>query len=143
MHDLFVGRKYDELLQCCSDILEKDPQNIEALKYKAYSYFFLHRYEEALWYYNEAIKLEPDNPSNYSAKSRVLEMLERHQEAKECYAKALKLKDQSTLGHNKDEWGIQQNPLKKIRFIEAYTVTGNLGKTDTHGFLRSHLKASD
>lgn len=47
--------------------------------------------------------------------------------------------DDCNVGHTQDEWGSQQKPLKKIRFIEAYTVTGNLGKTETHGFLRSHL----
>lgn len=48
--------------------------------------------------------------------------------------------DDCNAGHTPDEWGSQQKPLKKIRFIEAYTVIGKLGKTDTHGFLRSHLK---
>lgn len=50
--------------------------------------------------------------------------------------------DDCNAGHTPDELGSQQNPLKKIRFIEAYTVIGNLGKTDTHGFLRSYLKES-
>ena len=30
--------------------------------------------------------------------------------------------DDCNAGHTPDEWGSQQNPLKKIRFIEAYTV---------------------
>jgi hypothetical protein len=51
--------------------------------------------------------------------------------------------DDCNAGHTQDEWGSQQNTLKKIRFIEAYTVTDNLGKTDTRGFLRSHLNHSD
>jgi hypothetical protein len=50
--------------------------------------------------------------------------------------------DDCNAGHTKDEWGSQQNTVKKIKYIEAYTVTGKLGKTDTHGFLRSHLKES-
>lgn len=105
MYDLFSDRKYDELLKCCSEILERDPQNILALKHKAYSFYFLKLYEKALLCYDMVIKLEPDNPSNYSAKSRMLERLGRFDEAKSCYEKALKLKDQSNLGHDKNEWG--------------------------------------
>lgn len=105
MHDLFTERKYDELLECCSHILEKDPQNIEALKYKAYSFYFLKRYDESLYYYNILIKLEPDNPQHYSGKSRVLEKLGMDNEAELFYQKAMQLKNKSTFGHNKDEWG--------------------------------------
>lgn len=39
------------------------------------------------------------------------------------------------------EQPVMQEAKQQTRFIEAYTVIGNLGKTDTHGFLRSHLNS--
>lgn len=124
MRDLFASKKYEELLECCSKILGKDPLNIEALKYKAYSLYFLGQYEGAISYYNKLIELEPRNPSHYSAKSKALEKLQRHKEARGCYEQAKKIEESiSNLGHSKDEWGkTQSNQQEKPRVIHSYKV---------------------
>ena len=106
MHELLAARKYDELLDYCSIILSKDPLNLEALKYKAYSLYFLGRFEDAIACYDRAIKIEPDNPSSYAGKSKALDKIGRFKESRDCYEQAKELKDEkSDLGHDKNEWG--------------------------------------
>jgi len=106
MHELLATRKYDELLDRCSAILAKDPLNLEAIKYKSYSLYFLERFEDSIACYDKAIEIEPDNPSHYSGKSKALDKLGRFEEARACYKQSKELKDkESDLGHNKNEWG--------------------------------------
>ncbi len=106
MHKLLTSGKYAELLDRCSITLAKDPRNLKALKYKAYSLYFLGRFEDAIACYDKVIEVEPDNPSPYAGKSKALEKLGRLEEARDCYKLAKKLKDvESDLGHNKNEWG--------------------------------------
>jgi len=106
MYELFTARKYDELFDYCSIILTKDPINLNATQYKAYSLYFLERFEDAIASYDKAIEIEPDNPSHYAGKSRALDNLGRFEEARDCYKLAKKLKDnKSDLGHNNREWG--------------------------------------
>jgi len=106
MHKLLTSGKYDELLDYCSIILSKDLENLSALKYKAYSLYFLERFEDAIACYDRAIEIEPENPSHYAGKSKALDKLGRFEEARGCYKQAKKLKgEESNLGHNKNEWG--------------------------------------
>jgi len=91
MHKLFTSRKYAELLDHCSIILSKDPRNLKALKYKAYSLYFLGRFEDAIACYDKVIQVEPDNPSPYAGKSKALEKLGRFEEARDCYEQAKEL----------------------------------------------------
>ena len=58
LYELFTSRKYDELLDYCSIILSKDHVNLTALKYRAYSLYFLERFEEARTWYKQAKKLK-------------------------------------------------------------------------------------
>jgi len=103
---LLTSGRYDEILDYCLVILTKNPLNIKALKYKAYSLYFLGRYDEAISCYDKAIEVEPESPSNYEGKSRALEKLGRVEEARYYYKQAKKLKDKkSDLGHNSNEWG--------------------------------------
>jgi len=106
LYELLTSRKYDELLGYCSIILSKDHVNLTALKYKAYSLYFLERFEDSIACYERAIQIEPDSPSHYAGKSKALEKLGRFEEARVCYEQAKKLKDKkSDLGHNNNEWG--------------------------------------
>ena len=106
MYELFTARKYDELFDYCSIILTKDPINLNATQYKAYSLYFLERFEDSIACYDKAIEIEPDNPSHYAGKSRALDNLGRFEEARDCYKLAKKLKyNKSDLGHNNCEWG--------------------------------------
>ncbi len=106
MHELFTSRKYDELSDYCSLILSKDPVNLNALQYKAYSLYFLERFEDSIACYDRAIEIESDAPSHYAGKSKALDKLGRFEEARGCYKQAKKLKDrESNLGHDKNEWG--------------------------------------
>ena len=106
LYELFTSRKYDELLDYCSIILSKDHVNLTALKYKAYSLYFLERFEDSIACYDRAIEIEPDSPSHYAGKSKALDKLGRFEEARTCYKQAKKLKDKEPdLGHNKNEWG--------------------------------------
>ena len=84
MHDLLRTGRYDQILGYSSVLLEKDPQNLHAIKYKAYALYFLGRYDEAILYYNKAIQIEPMSPSNYAGKSKALEKLGRIGEARHC-----------------------------------------------------------
>jgi len=109
IHELLRAGKYHELLENCSTMIAEDPQELEALKYKAYALYFLSRYDEAISWYDKAISLDPENPQLYSGKSKALEKLERHEEARSYFEKAKKMKDlgskTSNLGHNKNEFG--------------------------------------
>ena len=106
LHELLTSRKYDELLDYCSIILTKDPVNLNAIQYKAYSLYFLERFEDSIACYDIAIEIEPNNPSHYAGKSKALDKLGRFEEATDCYKQAKKLKDEeSNLGHDKNEWG--------------------------------------
>lgn len=107
MHNLLTTRQYKELLDYCSSILCKDPLNLDTLKYKAYSLYFLKRYGKAVLCYNKLIKLEPANLSHYAGKSKALEKLHKFAEAKACYEQARNIQDAlQNLGHNKNEWGV-------------------------------------
>ncbi len=87
-------------------ILSKDHVNLTALKYKAYSLYFLEKFEDSITCYDRAIQIEPDNPSHYAGKSKALDKLGRFKESRDCYKLAKKLKDkESDLGHNNNEWG--------------------------------------
>ena len=92
--ELLTAGKYAELLEYCSEILIENPQNLTALKNKAYALYFLKRYEEAISFYDKAIELDPKEPSHYSGKSQTLEKLGRHDEAKSCYEQAKKIEDE-------------------------------------------------
>ena len=106
MYRLFASRKYNELLDRCSIILSKNPRHLNALKYKAYSLYFLERYEEAVSCYDKAIEIESDDPSLYSGKSKSLEKLGRIEEAIYCQNLAKKsINKAPNLGHNSSEWG--------------------------------------
>jgi len=106
MHDLLRTGRYDQILGYSSVLLEKDPQNLHAIKYKAYALYFLGRYDEAILYYNKAIQIEPKSPSNYAGKSKALEKLGRIGEARHCYNLAKEMAGEtSNLGHNKNEFG--------------------------------------
>lgn len=106
MHNLLTSGKYVELLDHCSTILRKDPQNLEALKYKAYSLYFLGKFEDAISFYDKVIELEPSNPSHYTGKSKALEKLGREKEARKCYKQARRIENTvSDMGHNENEWG--------------------------------------
>ncbi len=106
MHKLLASGKYAELLDRCSITLAKDPRNLKALKYKAYSLYFLGRFEDAIACYDKVIEVEPDNPSPYAGKSKALEKLGRLVEARECYKQAKGMASEtSDLGHDKNEWG--------------------------------------
>lgn len=52
MYGLLASGRYEELLDYCTLILCEDPLNFEALKYKAYSLYFLGLYEEPLSQYS-------------------------------------------------------------------------------------------
>ena len=113
MHNLLTTRQYKELFDYCSLILSKDPLNVETLKYKAYSLYFLKRYGKAVLCYNKLIKLEPANPSNYTGKAKALEKLYRFAEAKACYEQARNIQDTlPNLGHNKNECGFARTVKK-------------------------------
>jgi len=106
LYELLTSRKYDELLGYCSIILSKDHVNLTALKYKAYSLYFLERFEDSIACYDRAIEIEPDSPSHYAGKSKALDKLGRFEEARTCYKQAKKLQyKEPNLGHNKNEWG--------------------------------------
>jgi len=109
IHELFRAGKYHELLENCSTMIAEDPQELEALKYKAYALYFLSRYDEAISWYDKAISLDPENPQLYSGKSKALEKLGRYEEARSYFEKAKKMKDMgsktSNFGHNKHEFG--------------------------------------
>ena len=106
MYKLLTSGKYAELLERCLITLAKDPRNLKALKYKAYSLYFLGRFEDAIVCYDKVIEVEPDNPSPHAGKSKALEKLGRLEEARECYKQAKGIEDKaSNLGHNKNEWG--------------------------------------
>ncbi len=106
LYELFTSRKYDELLDYCSIILTRDPLNLNAIQYKAYSLYFLERFEDSIAWYDRAIEIEPDSPSYYAGKSKALDKLGRFEEARDCYKQAKKLKDkESNLGHDKNECG--------------------------------------
>ena len=106
LYELLTSRKYDELFDYCSIILSKDHVNPTALKYKAYSLYFLERFEDSIACYDRAIQIEPDSPSHYAGKSKALDKLGRFEEARACYEQAKKLNDKkSDLGHNNNEWG--------------------------------------
>ena len=106
LYELLTSRKYDELFDYCSIILSKDHVNPTALKYKAYSLYFLDRFEDSIACYDRAIQIEPDSPSHYAGKSKALDKLGRFEEARACYEQAKKLNDKkSDLGHNNNEWG--------------------------------------
>jgi len=109
IHELLRAGNYNELLENCSTMIAEDPQELEAIKYKAYALYFLSRYDEAISWYDKAISLDPGNPQLYSGKSKALEKLERHEEARSYFEKAKKMKDlwskTSYLGHNKHEFG--------------------------------------
>ena len=105
MHDLLTSGRYTEILDYSSTILVKDPLNLKALKYKAYSLFFLERFEDSIACYDRAIQIEPDNLSHYAGKSKALDKLGRFEESRDCYEQAKRLKDkESDLGHNKNEF---------------------------------------
>ena len=91
--ELLQAGKYDELLKYCSNILKKNPGNINAIKNKGYALYFLGRYKESLIEYEKAIDLDPQDLTIHAAKSRALEKLGRYEEAKKCYdeAKTLEL----------------------------------------------------
>lgn len=89
--ELLQAGKYDELLKYCSNILKKNPRNINATKNKAYALYFLGRYKESLRQYDKAIDLDPQDPTNHAAKSQSFEKLGRHEEAKKCYNEAIRL----------------------------------------------------
>lgn len=45
-------------------------------------------------------------------------------------------------GHNNREWGTPdvEDEISNIRFIQAYTIKGDLANISTSGFVRSHLR---
>lgn len=113
MHNLLTTGRYSELLDYCSLILDKDPLNLDALKYKTYSFYFLRKYNKAILCYDKLIKLEPSNPSHYAGKSKTLEKMHKFAEAKTCYEQARNIRDAlPNLGHNKNEWGFART-IKK------------------------------
>ena len=72
LYELFTSRKYDELLDYCSIILSKDHVNLTALKYKAYSLYFLERFEDSIACYDRAIQIEPDSHLTMQASQKHL-----------------------------------------------------------------------
>ena len=106
MHDLLTSGRYNEILDYSSTILAKNPQNLKALKYRAYALYFLGRYDEAISYYDKAIEIEPESPSTYAGKSRALEKLGRFVQAQYYYKRAKGLGDKThNLGDDKNEFG--------------------------------------
>lgn len=124
MRHLLTSGRYNEILDYSSTILAKEPLNLKALKYKAYSLYFLGRHDEAISYYDKAIEVEPDGPSTYAGKSRALEKLGRIEEAQYYYKLAKEqVGEASVLGHDKNEWGnTQKNPKQKPTVIHSYKV---------------------
>ena len=91
IHELLTAGKYHELLENCSTMIAEDPQELVALKYKAYALYFLSRYDEAISWYDKAISRDPENPQLYSGKSKALEKLGRHEESRSYFEKAKKM----------------------------------------------------
>ena len=100
MQKLLASGKHYELSENCSKILKNEPNNLEAIRYKAYSLYFLGKYKEAIEFYDRAIRLDPRKPSHYSGMSKVLEKLERFEESLMWDRLAKKIKSNTCYGHN-------------------------------------------
>jgi tetratricopeptide (TPR) repeat protein len=60
-----MNRHWDKAIDYFSDDLKTNPNNIEALSYRALSYSFAGKYDEAIVDFNELIILDPQNSSTY------------------------------------------------------------------------------
>ncbi len=79
-----------EVLQILEEVLATEPNNVEALSVKGYSYEIRNMFEPALESYKQAMKLDPLNPDVLNQIGHVYDLQGKKDEARKYYLKANK-----------------------------------------------------
>ena len=87
---------------CYDQILQADPNDVEALANKGMAYWNAERYDEAIKFYEKVVELEPNNSDYWEYMGRVtscsdsIEKAKKYERVLECYEKSLKIDPENT-----------------------------------------------
>jgi tetratricopeptide (TPR) repeat protein len=93
------AKQYEQAIQKLQQVLAKEPKNVDALNYMAYSHRELGRNDAALGYYQQALAI---NPNHRGANEYLGELYLRLGKVKEARAQLAKL--QKICGRNCEEY---------------------------------------
>jgi len=88
---LFNSEQYEEALSYLNEVLEKDPDNLQALNAKGAVFVKIERYEEALTYFDKILEMDPSNVDALNNKVVTLGKLDRGNEAAQYVQRVLEL----------------------------------------------------
>ena len=76
---------YQEAIPYYDNVLQQEPDNVNALYNKANALENLEEYEDALEYYDKALQIEPEDPYTLEANARINSILGRYEESIQYY----------------------------------------------------------
>jgi len=89
--ELYDSGKIKELLEYCTEVLEKDPSNLHALLNKGLALYFLGNLEKSIHYFQKTLEIDPSNLTAINGLSKVLFKSEMYEESIIYDDKALEL----------------------------------------------------
>ena len=119
-------------------ILEKNPNNIDALRRQGELQEYADEYEKAINIYDKILAIKPNDDSTYFRKALLFHLLENNGDALQCISKAIELNEESVYLTLKAEiildGGDDEDALKIIEqalafeevFIHAWKVKGDI-----------------
>lgn len=96
----FRLQAYEQAIADYTQVLQQDPEHVEAFLNRGRSYAALGDYPEAIRDYNRAIALQPNRAVGYSSRGQAYVRMKRYGEALGDYARALELNPRDAAVHN-------------------------------------------
>lgn len=93
------GDDYEEIVEACTELLESDPQNIDAYFSRAYAHVELGNYEEAIIDYTKLLLMRPKEAFAYNNRGIAYLQLEEFEAAISDFNRAILLRPNNPSGY--------------------------------------------
>ena len=146
---MFEAGKFDDLLNYCSKMLEKNPKDLMALQNSALSLLHLEKFSDCIDICNKVLKENEFDDYSLTLKIHALENLGKFNEVINCCEKLLEKNNGDTWALNSK--GLAFNELNryqeaskifdKVLDIDSKNITALINKALSMSFLGNHLKS--
>jgi len=102
--NLFANENYDAAEQLYTQVIEQDPENMNAFLRRGFCRSALGKYEAAIQDYSVVIDAHPEHPFAYLSRGSAFNKLERWQDALTDFNKVLNIDPENQEAYNNRGW---------------------------------------